>query len=373
MPKKYFVVVFLLALTGAMVIYAKSDSICKSSNRDLPTARLFINGREIKPDVPPVIIDNRVMVPIRAVSEALGAQVTWDTEKRAVYINNDTKPALTLPEKKPEERSTVPAIEMLYQLKTDSNMVNTGQRFSGVKIGSGRKYRLSLPDWGTIQISNDRWSYIDAYIGIDFTWYDARGNPYVNTVEAGVSINGDEFHDPVRRGWYPFFNYYPRHPEPPFNDPSPLRVDAPISGNECTLELQVGELEVIEGYYRWQVHFYVNGQEVFVGPIYTYGSGRRDDPNLFDAKVAVGCYMDSGDENEINFGPCRIEYFQVARADNKDFPLEATWLPLKPKNLSKGEAGVSMGEVVNQSTNRHFEVKIDDKHWFFEVSLPPAI
>lgn len=50
--------------------------------------RLIVNGREIKPDVPPQTIDGRTMVPVRWVSEALGAQVSWDEAKLAVLVNS---------------------------------------------------------------------------------------------------------------------------------------------------------------------------------------------------------------------------------------------------------------------------------------------
>ena len=50
--------------------------------------RIFIDGQEIVPDVPPQIIDGRVMVPARFIAEPLGATVEWDDESRAVVIKN---------------------------------------------------------------------------------------------------------------------------------------------------------------------------------------------------------------------------------------------------------------------------------------------
>lgn len=37
-------------------------------------------------DVPPQIVDNRTLVPLRAISEATGAQVEWDSDDRVVTI-----------------------------------------------------------------------------------------------------------------------------------------------------------------------------------------------------------------------------------------------------------------------------------------------
>ena len=47
---------------------------------------LYKNSEGIAIDVPAQIINNRTMVPIRAVSEALDAQVVWDNNNRSVTI-----------------------------------------------------------------------------------------------------------------------------------------------------------------------------------------------------------------------------------------------------------------------------------------------
>lgn len=52
------------------------------------TIHLFVNNREIVTDIPPLMIDGRVMVPVRFVSESLGASVSWDESSYSVFINN---------------------------------------------------------------------------------------------------------------------------------------------------------------------------------------------------------------------------------------------------------------------------------------------
>ena len=39
---------------------------------------LFVDGQRLYPDAEPVILDGRTLVPLRAIFEALGAQVNWD-------------------------------------------------------------------------------------------------------------------------------------------------------------------------------------------------------------------------------------------------------------------------------------------------------
>jgi len=56
-----------------------------------PTIRLFVAGKEITPDVPPQIINGRAMVPVRFVAEALGAEVGWDSKTNTVTINKTSE------------------------------------------------------------------------------------------------------------------------------------------------------------------------------------------------------------------------------------------------------------------------------------------
>ncbi len=51
--------------------------------------RAYVNDREITLDVPAMLISDRTMVPVRFVSESLGAKVTWDELSRTVYIESD--------------------------------------------------------------------------------------------------------------------------------------------------------------------------------------------------------------------------------------------------------------------------------------------
>ena len=47
---------------------------------------MTVNGKEIFLDVPAILKNDRTLVPVRAVSEALQARVEWDGENNAVHI-----------------------------------------------------------------------------------------------------------------------------------------------------------------------------------------------------------------------------------------------------------------------------------------------
>ena len=47
---------------------------------------IFVNDEEITPPVPQQIVDGRFMLPLRTVSEAIGAEVEWDGETKTATI-----------------------------------------------------------------------------------------------------------------------------------------------------------------------------------------------------------------------------------------------------------------------------------------------
>lgn len=57
-------------------------------NRGEKDPKLFLNGVEVKADVPPVIKEGRTLVPVRALTEALGAEVQWNEQEQTVLVSN---------------------------------------------------------------------------------------------------------------------------------------------------------------------------------------------------------------------------------------------------------------------------------------------
>lgn len=56
---------------------------------------MLVNGQSVKLDVPAKIIDDHFMIPIRAVAESTGANVSWDGIKKHIYITMVDKDQVT--------------------------------------------------------------------------------------------------------------------------------------------------------------------------------------------------------------------------------------------------------------------------------------
>lgn len=55
---------------------------------------IYADGKKVESDTAPVIKNDRALVPIRVISEALGAEVEWDDENKSVTITLDAKTIL---------------------------------------------------------------------------------------------------------------------------------------------------------------------------------------------------------------------------------------------------------------------------------------
>lgn len=53
-------------------------------SEDSDEIKILVNGEKVESDVSPIIVDDRTLVPVRAIFEALGAEVDWDKNTRTV-------------------------------------------------------------------------------------------------------------------------------------------------------------------------------------------------------------------------------------------------------------------------------------------------
>lgn len=79
---KYMAVISLVAVLA----FAAYGMPGKSGAAD---AKVYLDGNMLAFDVPPVIEEGRTLVPLRAIFEALGAEVTWDGDTRTVTAQKE--------------------------------------------------------------------------------------------------------------------------------------------------------------------------------------------------------------------------------------------------------------------------------------------
>lgn len=72
--------------------YTKTVEVTKSVRVrvQLDSHVAMVDEKRVVMDVPAVGLDGRIFVPVRFISEALGADVEWDNNTKTVYINENT-------------------------------------------------------------------------------------------------------------------------------------------------------------------------------------------------------------------------------------------------------------------------------------------
>ena len=94
-----FLSVVVILLMGQAVFGANTDITQSDIDEGVTFCKnypvfLQVDGNPVEPDVPPVIIKERTLIPARAVFESMGATVNWDEEARIVEIAMGTSKVL---------------------------------------------------------------------------------------------------------------------------------------------------------------------------------------------------------------------------------------------------------------------------------------
>ena len=85
----------LYKLTALLIVFVLSSGMVTFA--DQPPITVFLNGTQLVFDVQPTLENGRTLVPMRAIFEALGAEVSWDNETfTAVAVKDNTIIAMTV-------------------------------------------------------------------------------------------------------------------------------------------------------------------------------------------------------------------------------------------------------------------------------------
>lgn len=126
----------LIGLIFATIItLAAATSYVQTPVQAAEKISVTINGEHLSFDQPPAMIDNRTLVPLRAIFEALGATVSWEQSKQTITaVKGSTTVSLQLGNTVAKKNNTDLAIDVAPQTINDRTMVPT--RFVAEALGA---------------------------------------------------------------------------------------------------------------------------------------------------------------------------------------------------------------------------------------------
>ncbi len=96
--------------------------------------QLYLNGKELKPEVAPRIVDGNTIVPVRIIAEVLGAKVGWNGEMRKVTVDQgDMNIQLTIDNPVAFVRGNKNTLEVAPMIVDGNTLVPL--RFIGEQLG----------------------------------------------------------------------------------------------------------------------------------------------------------------------------------------------------------------------------------------------
>lgn len=148
-----------------------------------PPVSVIVNGKKVDFDQPPIILEDRTLVPMRKIFEALGAKVVWDEStqsitsyqdgntilmfvgKKEVYCNGEIIYTMDVPAQIVSDRLLVPVRAVAYGLSAKTawdektyTVIVTGQDFqmpdTGIETNTEGKEVLKAKD-GTVLFTVD--------------------------------------------------------------------------------------------------------------------------------------------------------------------------------------------------------------------------
>lgn len=102
--------VCLGATVAALVMGAAPAAYAKVANMDIPVMfsniKIVVDGKELKTDKEPFIYEGTTYLPVRAVGEAVGKNVTWDAASKTVMLGETEQKETEKEPEQPEETAS---------------------------------------------------------------------------------------------------------------------------------------------------------------------------------------------------------------------------------------------------------------------------
>lgn len=139
--------VCLGATVAVLVMGAAPAAYAKVANIDIPVMfnniKIVVDGKELKTDKEPFIYEGTTYLPVRAVGEAVGKNVTWDAASKTVILGEteqkETEQKETEKEPEQPEETTSDNDSRLGKLssKPSTNVNNMKIQCTGVRESAG--------------------------------------------------------------------------------------------------------------------------------------------------------------------------------------------------------------------------------------------
>lgn len=134
--------VCLGATVAALVMGAAPAAYAKVANMDIPVMfnniKIVVDGKELKTDKEPFIYEGTTYLPVRAVGEAVGKNVTWDAASKTVILGETEQKETEKEPEQPEETAS-DNDSRLGELasKPSTNVNNMKIQCTGVRESAG--------------------------------------------------------------------------------------------------------------------------------------------------------------------------------------------------------------------------------------------
>ncbi len=128
--KKYLLIVSVIIALG--LFFSQLTPVQEAQAADVT---VIVNGENLSFDAPPQIVQDRVLVPMRAIFEKLGASILWDGDTQTVTANKDgTEISLTIGKETASVNYNLVFLDVPAMIVNDRTMVPL--RFISESLGA---------------------------------------------------------------------------------------------------------------------------------------------------------------------------------------------------------------------------------------------
>ena len=163
---------FTALLAGVMVISLTTAAFAGAS------VKMFYNGREVQSNASPININGRIYAPVRALAEAMGANVSWDKDSSRVQITGN------------DQSMQIMRLESALAPKDNLDAVNSWAEAVQTRNGAWQ-YALMTPDLK--KANYDDFASMNWSTGVSSPWVKSfevkeLGKPDDNTYRYSVAF-----------------------------------------------------------------------------------------------------------------------------------------------------------------------------------------